>query len=61
MGWAKRGLWTGLFVAMLSAGCQNKLYDENKALYDENKALREQNERLKQQQAMGAQRKALCK
>jgi len=52
MGWARSGLFTGLFLAALSAGCQNKLYDENKALYDENKALRDQNDRLKQQQAM---------
>ena len=55
MGWAKCGLITGLFLAALSAGCQNKLYDENKALYDENKALRDQNDRLKQQQAMAQQ------
>jgi len=52
MGWARSGLMTGLFLAALSAGCQSKMYDENKALYDENKALRDQNDRLKQQQAM---------
>jgi chemotaxis protein MotB len=52
MGWAKSGLMTGLFLSMLAAGCQNKMYDENKALYDENKALRDQNDRLKQQQSM---------
>lgn len=52
MGWAKSGWTTGLLLAVLAAaGCQNKMYDENKALYDENKALRDQNDRLKQQQA----------
>jgi outer membrane protein OmpA-like peptidoglycan-associated protein len=50
MGWAKSGLITGAFLFLL-AGCQNKMYDENKALYDENHALRDQNDRLKQQQA----------
>jgi flagellar motor protein MotB len=55
MGRAKRGLLTGLLLSLLAAGCQNKMYDENKALYDENKALRDQNDRLKQQQAMGSQ------
>lgn len=52
MGWAKSGLMTGLLLTLLAAGCQSKMYDENKALYDENKALRDQNDRLKQQQAM---------
>lgn len=52
MGWAKSGWMTGLLLTVLAAGCQNKMYDENKALYDENKALREQNDRLKQQQAL---------
>lgn len=51
--WAKSGWMTGLLLTVLAAaGCQNKMYDENKALYDENKALRDQNEHLKQQQAM---------
>jgi flagellar motor protein MotB len=54
MGWAKSGLITGVLLSAFSAGCQNKLYDQNKALYDENKALRDQNERIKQQQT-GAQ------
>ncbi|HSU67108.1 MAG TPA: OmpA family protein [Tepidisphaeraceae bacterium] len=52
MGWAKCGFAGGLFLTVLAAGCQNKMYDENKALYDENKALRDQNERLKQQQGL---------
>jgi flagellar motor protein MotB len=43
---------TGLLLSLLAAGCQNKMYDENKQLYDENKALRDQNDRLKQQQSM---------
>lgn len=51
MGRAKSGLMTGLLLSLLAAGCQNKMYDENKQLYDENKALRDQNEQLKQQQA----------
>jgi flagellar motor protein MotB len=55
MGWAKRGLMAGLFLSMLTVGCQNKMYDENKALYDENKALRDQNDRLRQQQALAQQ------
>ena len=49
MGLAKSGLGIGLLAAVLSAGCQNKLYDQNKALYDENKALRDQNESLRHQ------------
>ena len=53
MGRAKSGLMTGLLLSLLAAGCQNKMYDENKALYDENKALRDQNDRLKQQNTMG--------
>jgi flagellar motor protein MotB len=53
MGWANSGWMTGgLLLTVLAAGCQNKMYDENKALYDENKALREQNDHLKQQQAV---------
>jgi flagellar motor protein MotB len=52
MGRAKSGLMTGLLLSLLAAGCQNKMYDENKQLYDENKALRDQNDRLKQQQSM---------
>lgn len=52
MGRAKSRLMTGLLLSLLAAGCQNKMYDENKQLYDENKALRDQNDRLKQQQAM---------
>lgn len=52
MGRARCGLMTGLLLTLLAAGCQNKMYDENKQLYDENKALRDQNDRLKQQQAM---------
>jgi outer membrane protein OmpA-like peptidoglycan-associated protein len=52
MGRAKSGLLTGLLLSLLAAGCQNKMYDENKQLYDENKALRDQNDQLKQQQAM---------
>jgi outer membrane protein OmpA-like peptidoglycan-associated protein len=35
----------------LSAGCQNKLYDQNKELVDENRALRDQNDSLRRQQA----------
>lgn len=54
MGWAKSGWMTGLLLTLLAAGCQNKMYDENKALYDENKALREQNDHLKQQQTLAA-------
>jgi flagellar motor protein MotB len=52
MGRAKSRLMTGLLLSLLAAGCQSKMYDENKQLYDENKALRDQNDRLKQQQSM---------
>jgi len=52
MGRARSGIITGLLLSMLAAGCQNKLYDQNKALYDENKELRDQNERLKLQPAV---------
>lgn len=58
MGWAKRGLTTGAFLFLLAAGCQNKMYDENKALYDENKALRDQNDALKHQQSLAQQQPA---
>ena len=48
MGRATSGMVAGLVLLLFGAGCQNKLYDQNRALYDENKELREQNERLKQ-------------
>jgi outer membrane protein OmpA-like peptidoglycan-associated protein len=51
MGWANKGLAMGLLLAGLSAGCQNKLYDQNKELVDENRALRDQNDALRHQQA----------
>ena len=47
MGWAKTGILGALLAAALSAGCQNKLYDQNKELMDENKALRDQNDTLR--------------
>lgn len=50
-GLARRGLALGLLLAGLSAGCQNKLYDQNKELVDENRALRDQNDALRHQQA----------
>ncbi|HEY8747395.1 MAG TPA: OmpA family protein [Tepidisphaeraceae bacterium] len=50
MGWAKTGMAGILFVAM-TAGCQNKLYDQNKELMDENKALRDQNDSMRRQQS----------
>lgn len=49
MGRATSGMVAGLVLVVFATGCQNKLYDQNRALYDENKELREQNERLKQQ------------
>jgi flagellar motor protein MotB len=52
MGWAKNGLGLGLLLSLMAAGCQSKMYDQNKALYDENRALRDQNEQLKRQQSM---------
>ena len=52
MGRARIGIMSGLLLTTLAAGCQNKLYDQNKALYDENKELRDQNERLKLQPAV---------
>ena len=55
MGWARNGMASGLLLSMFAAGCQNKLYDQNKALYDENRELRDQNDRLRQQQAGAAQ------
>lgn len=55
MGWVRIGLAAGLLLPIVSAGCQSKMYDQNKALYDENKALRDQNEHLKQQQAVAQQ------
>jgi outer membrane protein OmpA-like peptidoglycan-associated protein len=50
MGWAKTGMAGVVFVAM-AAGCQNKLYDQNKELMDENRALRDQNDSMRKQQA----------
>jgi flagellar motor protein MotB len=41
------GLSAVVLLSMFSAGCQNKLYDENKKLYDENKALRAQNDQMR--------------
>lgn len=49
MGFMKMGLSAAVLLSMLSAGCQNKLYDENKKLYDENKALRAQNDQMRMQ------------
>ena len=50
-GFVRRGLALGLLLAGLSAGCQNKLYDQNKELVDENRALRDQNDALRHGQA----------
>jgi outer membrane protein OmpA-like peptidoglycan-associated protein len=50
-GLARRLLATGLLLAGLSAGCQNKIYDQNKELVDENRALRDQNDAMRRQQA----------
>ena len=48
-----RAWWNGILVAVasavLSAGCQNKVYDENVKLREENRALRDQNDALKNQ------------
>ena len=49
MGCMRMGLSAVVLLSMLSAGCQNKLYDENKKLYDENKALRAQNDQMRAQ------------
>ena len=49
MGFMKMGLSAAMLLSMVSAGCQNKLYDENKKLYDENKALRAQNDQMRVQ------------
>lgn len=49
MGWMRTGLSAAVLLSMLSAGCQNKLYDENKKLYDENRALRAQNDQMRVQ------------
>lgn len=50
MGWAKSGTAAGMLLSMLAlgVGCQNKMYDQNRALLDENQALRNQNESLRQ-------------
>jgi outer membrane protein OmpA-like peptidoglycan-associated protein len=47
---ANRWLRMGLVIVGLAAGCQNKLYDQNKELMDENRALRDQNDALRKQQ-----------
>ena len=36
------GAWTVVGIAILSAGCQNKMYDENKALRQQNQELQAQ-------------------
>lgn len=46
MGWVKNGTAAGLLLSLIATGCQNKLYDQNKALYEENKELRAQNDQL---------------
>jgi outer membrane protein OmpA-like peptidoglycan-associated protein len=53
MGWAKTGL-AGIVVVAAVAGCQNKMYDQNKELMDENKALRDQNDAIRRQQAQAS-------
>jgi outer membrane protein OmpA-like peptidoglycan-associated protein len=50
MGWAKTGV-AGIVIVAAVAGCQNKLYDQNKELMDENKALRDQNDAMRRQGA----------
>src|SRR5689334_18498586 len=50
MGWAKSGL-AGLVVVASVAGCQNKMYDQNKELMEENRQLRDQNDAMRRQQA----------
>lgn len=50
MGWAKSGL-AGLVVVAAVAGCQNKMYDQNKELMEENRQLRDQNDAMRRQQA----------
>ena len=52
MGSVKKSLAAGLLLFAVAAGCQSKMYDQNKALYDENRALRDQNEQLQKQQTM---------
>ncbi|HXE51549.1 MAG TPA: OmpA family protein [Tepidisphaeraceae bacterium] len=53
MGWAKTGTAAGLLLSILAlgTGCQNKMYEQNKALVDENQQLRSQNESLRHQTA----------
>jgi len=36
------GVWTAVGIAILAAGCQNKMYDENKALRQQNQELQAQ-------------------
>jgi outer membrane protein OmpA-like peptidoglycan-associated protein len=36
------GVWMAVAIAILSAGCQNKMYDENKALRQQNQELQAQ-------------------
>ena len=50
MGWVKTGL-AGLVVVASVAGCQNKMYDQNKELMEENRQLRDQNDAMRRQQA----------
>ena len=50
MGWAKTGL-AGIVIVAAVAGCQNKLYEQNKDLMEENRQLRDQNDAMRRQQA----------
>src|SRR6478672_1621316 len=50
MGWAKTGL-AGIVVVASVAGCQNKMYDQNKELVEENRQLRDQNDAMRKQTA----------
>jgi outer membrane protein OmpA-like peptidoglycan-associated protein len=50
MGWAKTGL-AGIVVVASVAGCQNKMYDQNKELMEENRQLRDQNDTMRKQQS----------
>jgi len=51
MGWAKTGLAGMVLVAVATAGCQNKLYEQNKELMEENRALRDKDDAMRRSQA----------
>lgn len=51
MGWAKTA-GAVLVAAVVSAGCQNKLYEQNKELMEENRALRDKDDATRRSQAV---------